>query len=225
VTIADAITPSSTETHRHFQFNSAGRGSRESGDTGARLQVQYRLPRTPDAVMFQVGFSWRFSPRDTMFGPGRVTPGTSIELMMEKSTLGRRDVWGLRWSSGDGYDEYRQVSHTWKVWNGERWHDTRITQRLSPDRWHFLQLQGDVLGDYVRYMHLVSADLSRSLGQRYLSEGGVCEGGEEPTMSIRVAVRTDDGHLEPEEACDSVLGRVSFVWAPLRVRRHNVRAS
>ncbi len=127
--------------------------SLESGDPYTGFQAYRELPLI-DATTFEMQMSFYVTDEATIQG---------LEFTMNRWHANQRMEWALQWEQyGDGSLQ-EGVPPTWRLWTGQGWQDTGVTQALSLASWHTLTLTGDIFQGKVRYLNFACDTLSTPL--------------------------------------------------------------
>lgn len=162
------------------------------GDPYMGILSSYRVATTDDASSFHLSFAWRFSA--TSFGnQGRPSVVQAGEFAINHWTPGARYEWALQWQNvTDGSPETGTLPD-WRLWDGpaQRWRTTGFAQRLTPEQWHTLVIEGTKTGDgMLRYDRFVSDGAEVPLGNSYAPVAAQGDG------TITVAFQIDGNYVE-----------------------------
>jgi hypothetical protein len=161
------------------------------------------LEALPAATRFTLKMDWKFSDT-TWNNEGAASTIQMIEPAMNTWTGSERYEWALQWQNvADGSDQDGDAP-AWRIWNENSWQATGFSQRLEPNRWHRLQLDGSLAPSMVQYERMISDDVEIALPISVPATPAV-----EPARS---AVTMQLGGNYQEDPYHCLIRRVSISW-------------
>lgn len=114
----------------------------------------YRVLPQIDATTFELRLSFYLAKQENLQG---------IEFTMDRWQGDKRMEWAMQWEQyGDGTIQ-QGTAPTWRIWTGENWQNTGVTQALALNSWHSFSLRGTIDNDKVRYLQFRCDELTTPL--------------------------------------------------------------
>jgi len=130
---------------------SADGNALQASFTDQGILVYRELPPANNATNFELSLSF-YLPA--------VTPITGLAFTAGKLVNGQWWEWALQWSNSPN-------GASWNIWNGNNWQNTHVTQSLSANTWHNLQLKGDIINGQVHYISFSCDKVLQNLNQTF----------------------------------------------------------
>jgi hypothetical protein len=161
------------------------------------------FPAAPDATSFKVSMDFRFDHTtwNNEGGPSRIQ---ALEFTMNQFVKGRRWEWALQWENVDHLGR-AGFAPTWRLWDGHNWQDINVAQRLTPDAWHHLTLEGEIRDGKAYYTRFSCDDVSSKIDQSFAST--YMEGADGMAVAVQL---NGNGKME---SYDMVIDRHLFEWS------------
>jgi len=112
------------------------------------------LPAVNSATSFSATYSFFFPELKAIQG---------LEFTMNKWTNDQRWEWALQWQIVPDGSVRQGAPNSWRLWDGQYWQDTGVTQALQTGTWHTLHLTGDIVDGQVHYLGFICDGLSTDL--------------------------------------------------------------
>jgi hypothetical protein len=161
------------------------------------------LEALPSATRFTLNLDWKFS-ETTWNNEGGASTIQMIEPAMSSWSGSERYEWALQWQNvGDGSVQDGDAP-AWRIWNGASWQTTGFSQRLEPNRWHRLHLDGFMEPGLVCYERMISDDAEVPLPFSVPATPALEPARSAVTMQLGGNYREDPYHC--------LIRHVSFSW-------------
>ena len=147
--------------------------SLQGGDPYTGLHVYRNLPPS-SATSFTLSLAFRFTT---------IAAIQALEFTMNTWANDLRWEWAIQWEkTGDGTTR-QGTPPAWRVWDGHLWQATPVSQQLTADTWHQLQLTGEIINGQVTYQSMQCDDVTLSLSQQY---DPVVSGGQKLAVGVQL---------------------------------------